>query len=186
MVQKSLKTIFLFIVTCLLISNLFAQKTIIKTFEGFIIPETGAIFNEKNKKVVCEFIPTAENRPKEYSNVDILAGDLILYVNGNKIKTMKDLKSNYELVKTGDEVKLGIKRQENMFIVSFKKADPKNLPQTNQTSGTGSGQKIITKVMKIESKNGKILMGGKEVNMDSLKKSGKGNIMIINKKDEKK
>jgi hypothetical protein len=186
MVLKSLKIILLICGLLVFNENIFAQKMIVKKFEGFMIPETGALFNANKGKVSCDFVPSSENRPKGYQDLDIKAGDLILYVNGKKIKTIKDLKDNYESFKAGDEIKLGIKCGEDLLITSFKKADPKDLPETMQITSGSSGNMMQMKSEKIVKKNGKIYLGGKEVKIDSLQKSGNQKIMIINKQEEKK
>ena len=52
-----------------------------------------------------------------------------MMVNGKTAKKAADLHEVYDKLKTGDEFKLGIKRDNQMFILNIKKADPKDLPQ---------------------------------------------------------
>jgi PDZ domain-containing secreted protein len=57
--------------------------------------------------------------------VDLKKGDKILMVNGKKIKTAKEVTTIYEALKTGEEFKMGISRDDKMQMVSFKKGDAK-------------------------------------------------------------
>ena len=63
--------------------------------------------------------------------MDIQREDLIIYLNGNKINTMAELKAFYDAVPTGEEIKLGIQRGEEKMIRSFDKPDPENAAQGN-------------------------------------------------------
>lgn len=71
----------------------------------------------------------AEVRIKIYKEVDVKKGDLLLMMNGKKIDDVKKADVIYTALKPGDEIKLGLKRGEQMFIASFKKAKPEDLPR---------------------------------------------------------
>lgn len=104
----------------------------VKTFKGdlFEIPELGALVvkgDSGNPKV--ENVMPPEARPKAYTDVDVKSGDEILVLNGKRVKTVKEIEQLYNSIPTGEEVKLGIQRGEEMMISRFAKADPKDLPQ---------------------------------------------------------
>lgn len=110
--------------------SVIAQVEIKKFSPGgiFEIRELGAmIINENNKLVVDMIIPN-ENRPKEYQEVDLRKGDEIMMVNGNRMKSVSDCKNLYEKLEIGLDFKMGISREGVIFIIVFKKADPKTLP----------------------------------------------------------
>jgi hypothetical protein len=152
------------------------QMKIITAGEAEFIPEfNGVVVLDKDKFILNLNIP-ANMRDKEYQNVDLQNGDEIQFVNGKKIKTIKDFKMMYTETKTGNEVKFGIIRNGQRFIVSFKKASaPKGERKIIQNGG-GNQQNI-------KMVNGKVFINGKEANPDSLKKAGM-NIMIKKGKDD--
>jgi hypothetical protein len=138
-------------------------------------PEIKGMAIFENGKVVLGPMPESDRREKEYQQLDLQAGDEIQFVNGNRIKIMKDFKKYFGSAEVGKEIKLGIKRNDQRFIVSFKKAKQEmSGKQVIRIGGDGSGN------VKIE--NGKVIMGNKKVDLDSLKKAG-GNVII---KSEKK
>lgn len=108
-----------------------AQMKTIKIGGGdaFDIPEVGALVVKDKDNLKFDFVSPAENRPKNYKDVDLQQGDFLIMLNGKKVSSIKDCRSIYEDLKTGDDFKMGIKRGDRMFITSFKKADPKDLPK---------------------------------------------------------
>jgi PDZ domain-containing secreted protein len=136
--------------------------------EAQMLPEIKGIVLVENGKVVIGPIPAKDQRDAEYKNLDLSQGDEILFVNGKKIKSIDDFKKYYGEIKTGENVKLAVQRDKDRFIVEFKKADEVKGGQKIMkfsTDGKGGGN------VKIE--NGKVIIGGKKMDLDSLKKSGK-------------
>ena len=130
--------------------------------KGMAIFETG--------KVVLGPMPESSQREKEYQQLDLQTGDEIQFVNGNRIKIMNDFKKFFGLAEVGKEIKLGIKRNDERFIVTFKKAKQEmGGKQIIKIGGDGSGN------VKVE--GGKIIMGNKKLDLDSLKKAG-GKVII--------
>jgi hypothetical protein len=166
-------------ISLLFISNLIPAQQV-KTFTfnkdaAEFFPEIKGMAIFENGKVVLGPIPELERREKEYQQLDLKSGDEIQFVNGNKIKAMKDFKKYFGTAEVGKEIKLGIKRNDQRFIVSFIKAKQEmSGKQVIRIGGEGSGN------MKVE--RGKIITGNKKLDLDSLKKAG-GNVII---KSEKK
>jgi len=104
------------------------------TLEGdvgsYFLPELGAVILIQDAKLKIEFIMPPEQRTEEYKTVDLKQGDLILMANGKKMTSAEDIQKMHDAVEIGDMIKLGIKRDKSMMMVSFKKADPKDLPMT--------------------------------------------------------
>jgi len=124
------------------------QMRIIKAGEGggFLIPELMTFIGpENNQLTVTDRMPT-DRLPKEYQAVDIRQGDIIMMVNGKKVSKPDELEKLYEGLAVGQEMKLGIKRGNDMLIASFKKADPSTLPTRRimkvEDDGKGSGTKV--------------------------------------------
>lgn len=145
--------------------------------EAQMLPEIKGIVISENGKLVIGPMPSADQRGKEYQEIDLKSGDEIQFVNGKRVKTIEDFKKNYSEIKVGDEFKLGVKRGEQRFIVALKKSDAKAGPQIIRMGGDG---KVISGDAKVE--NGKVIIGGKKLDLDSLQKAG-ANIKI--KKDKK-
>lgn len=134
----------------------------------FNLPELGAVIIGGEKEIKVEAVLPAELRPKAYKDIDLQSGDLILMMNAKRVKSAKELEEIYNGLKVGEEVKLGIKRQEERFIVTFRKADPKDLPQrmmmvmNTDNAGSQAGP------------NRRIVMGGREFSGDVAPLPGLG------------
>ncbi|MCX6170113.1 MAG: PDZ domain-containing protein [Ignavibacteriales bacterium] len=166
-------------ISLLFICNIMSAQQM-KTFSfnkdaAEFFPEIKGMAIFENGKVVLGPMPESDQREKIYQQLDLQTGDEIQFVNGNRIKTMSDFKKYFGTAEVGKEVKLGIKRNDQRFIVSFIKAKQEmGGKQVIRIGGDGTGN------MKVES--GKVIVGNKKLDPDSLKKAG-GNVII---KSEKK
>lgn len=111
----------------------FASAQIVREIEGpageiFDIPELSAMITGGEKDLKIDFVAPKEMRLKGYEDVDVKEGDIVLLLNGKRVKTIAALKEAYETSTIGDTVKVGIRRGSEMFFASFKKADQKTLP----------------------------------------------------------
>ena len=175
MVRKSIALLFGVILFSSLVNA--QQMKIFNADDAQFLPEIKGMVVFEDGKVVVDYAPEADQREKEYKDVDLQSGDEIQFVNGKRIKSLSDFKKNYGEIKVGDEVKLGFIRDNQRFIVSFKKAEETKSPQKIMkfsTTGESGG--------KVKVENGKVIIGGKKLDLDSLKKSG-ANVII--KKGEK-
>ena len=172
------KSIALFFGVILFSSLLNAQQMkVFNADNAQFLPEIKGMVVFEDGKVAVGFTPPADQRGKEYKDVDLQTGDEIQFVNGKRIKTLADFKKNYGEIKVGSQVKLGFIRENQKFIVSFNKAEDTKGPQKIMkftTTGEGGG--------KVKVENSKVIIGGKKMDLDSLKKAG-ANVII--KKGEK-
>ena len=60
-------------------------------------------------------------------------------VNGKKVVTAAEIREVFDGIKPGDEIKIGLKRDKNMMIVSFERADPESLPKLRTITYEMSG-----------------------------------------------
>jgi S1-C subfamily serine protease len=111
--------------------------------------ELGALVVDNGKEIKFLHVAPADMRPKAYKDIDVQAGDVVLMCNGKRLKTLKELEAAYNETAVGAEFKMGVRRQEERFIVSFQKADSKDLPQmvmqmatTGNPASGGSGVKM--------------------------------------------
>ena len=112
-------------------AQILAQTTIMRRTGGddmFLLPECGALLLEKDGSLNVDMVLPVESRLEEYKALDIQKGDEILMMNGQRVKSAKSLKEMYEAVNIGSEIQFGIRRKQEMFIVSFSKADPEKIP----------------------------------------------------------
>ena len=174
MIKSLLKLNF---ITLVFAASINAQQIkMISEDDAEMLPEIKGVVLFEDGKIVIGPSPSADQRENEYQDLDLQSGDEIQFVNGKRIKTMEDFKKNYHAIKTGEEVKFGINRNNQRFIVTFKKAEAmKGEPKIRIKRMAGEDGNV-----KVE--NGKIIMNGKKLDIDSLKKSG-ANIII--KKDKK-
>ncbi|MCK6560641.1 PDZ domain-containing protein [candidate division KSB1 bacterium] len=134
----------------------------------FNLPELGAVIIGGEKEIKFEAVMPSEHRPKAYKDIDLQSGDLILMMNAKRVKSAKEIEEIYSGLKVGEEVKLGIKRKEERFIVTFSKADPKDLPQRMMmvmNTDNAGGQ---------AGPNRRIVMGGREFSGDVAPLPGLG------------
>ena len=120
------------------------QKMVQKVYgsgDAFLIHELKAFIETDNKTAVVQNIFSSESKKDE--GMSLKKGDKILMVNGKRVKSVKDIEDIYSKIKPEEEVKLGVSRNEEMFIVSFTKEDVKNAP----------GQRVM---MMTQSADGKV------------------------------
>ncbi len=97
--------------------------------DAFLLKELGAAIASDNGTIKVLNVMPPEHRPQSYKDIDLQQDDVVLMANGKRLAGTKDLQSIYDDLKVGDELKLGIKRKEEMHLVSLKKGDPKDLPK---------------------------------------------------------
>jgi len=95
----------------------------------FFLQELGALITQDGETIKIDFAAPADSRAAEYKSVDLESGDIIIMANGKKVKSVKDLRSRYDDMEIGEDVKFAVKRDKKMMIVAFPKADPENLPK---------------------------------------------------------
>ncbi len=107
------------------------------------VPELAAMIIEQGKDIVVEHIMEKEMRIKGYETTDVQEGDKILMANGKKMTSLKDLRELYSSAAPGSTVKFGLKRNDDMVIASFVKADPKDLPKMRMIVAGGGDKEIL-------------------------------------------
>ena len=116
----------------------------LETDEVFNIPEVGALIVQFKNTFKVQFVSPPNVRLAPYKNVDLRKDDIILSVNGQSVKKIADIKNTYDKLKTGQDFKLGIKRNKLALSFDIYKADPKTLPQ--KKSFTPGDQHMDNKV----------------------------------------
>jgi len=168
----------IYFVVLVIIFTLFAQSLLAQVFikksgtgEGdiFFLNELSAITADKEGTIVVEYAMPGDQRPEGYRDLDLKQGDEILMVNAKRVKKVKDLENIYNELEVGETVKLGIRRGEEMFILSYNKIDPEKLPKRRlmiRKAGPGKAsssddKQASTHQIKIENPDGKVklLMG---------------------------
>lgn len=146
--------------------------------EPYSLGELGAIIGKDSTGLRVMFIGPRETRPKIYQDVDLKQDDLILMMNGKRLTSTADLSKAIDSLKVGDNIQLGLKRDGQLMVVSFAKADPTSLPKRQMM------------VMKFDGGKGetKIKLGGKDLRIpDGIKgvEPVPGLGVLIGTKDEK-
>ncbi len=107
-----------------------AQSKQTVTIEGenlFMFLEFILVIAEEDGKVVVTLGPPDGTLTGEYKDIDIRKGDEIKMLNGKRVRTTAAIREVYEKLEIGDEIKLGVKRGDEMFMVAFPKADPEKM-----------------------------------------------------------
>ncbi len=117
-----------FIASLIITQSSHAQMKRTMTFDAdepiTIIAGLNAIIKGGDNGLTIEMIPPKDHRPKEYKDVDLANQDKIIMCNGKKLKTIEDLTAILDEIEVGGEISFGVKRGNEMMIVSFPKADP--------------------------------------------------------------
>lgn len=104
-----------------------------------IVNELGAILTlTDNRLVVEEMMPTPPTMGKEDGST-LEKGDVIVMINGRRVKALDDFRTIYDEAEPNAEIKLGVKRDERMQMVTFSKMDPENMPGTRIMMATTDG-----------------------------------------------
>ena len=109
----------------------------------FDLPELATIIAFKDGKLVADNVFDKKMRPKEYESIDIKQGDVIMMVNGKRVKSLQELRNAYTSAAIGSAVKLGIERNTETAIVSFDKADPEKMPKRRIMINKGDGHDLM-------------------------------------------
>jgi len=89
----------------------------------FILREMGAVLTEKDGAVHVQLLLPASVRPAPCKDAALQADDTILMMNKQRVKTVAELESLYDALETGAELKLGVRRGEDLTLVGCEKAD---------------------------------------------------------------
>lgn len=126
--MRAINNLFALLVLCAM-PALAQQMRMITAGEIFELRELGAILTEEDEQVKFLAVSSSERRLKAYQAVDVAEGDFLLFINGKRIKTVKDFETNYNTLAIGDTIKLGLRRKDERMIATFTKVDPKDLPK---------------------------------------------------------
>lgn len=84
---------------------------------------TGIIIKETENQVEIEKLIPEIN--EELGDLDLKEGDIILSVNGEKVKTLKQFTDIYDKIKVGDDVQITTARGDEQINLKFKKPEEK-------------------------------------------------------------
>lgn len=138
--MKTIVRLFLTVVMGIAIQDTATSQVVAISGESFRIPELSASLTTEEDEVRVAFAMPVDVRLKQYREVDIEQGDVILYLNGKRIKSIGDFKEKYETLEIGDVVQIGLRRGDDRFISSFDKAHPEDLPQMATRVSVGGGE----------------------------------------------
>jgi S1-C subfamily serine protease len=109
--------------------------------QAMLLPEFGAMVVLENDTLTIDMITPAEQRSAAYKELDLRKGDQILMCNGKRVIEIEQLRGMVDSIEVGGAIKLGLRRDGHLQIVSYAKADPANLPgrmvMMKQESGPG-------------------------------------------------
>ena len=104
-----------------------------------VLFEIGAIasLEEGAEGVTFSRILPQGMRSEANSDADVAKGDEVLMMNGERIRSIADLRELYQDIEVGDEVKLGLKRGSERFLVRFTRED------RQMAMGEGGGMRVM-------------------------------------------
>lgn len=118
------------------------QKMTFNAETNAILTEANVILNEE-KGAVKVMMKINNTLPEGTPKVDLKRDDIVMGINGERIKTIKEFHALYDDLKPKTTIKLAVKRGDDLFFVSFPKIDPADLPgggkSITMTSGGAAG-----------------------------------------------
>lgn len=110
-----------------------AQVRMEQRIEGgdgiFHLKEVQTFLTSKDDTIKVITVLPERLRPKGYSEIVLKKNDEILMVNARRVKTVQKLEELYNALEIGGTLKMGIRRKGEFMIESFKKIDPKDMPE---------------------------------------------------------
>jgi len=89
-----------------------------------VLQEAGVVLAGEDDALTVRMVLPAGARPEGSEPVDLRQGDRILMANKKRIRSVDEFLSVYDALAVGDELKLGVRRGEQMLILVVPKADP--------------------------------------------------------------
>lgn len=174
-------TKFITAIFLLISSVVFSQQMrMISAADAVFIHEIKALIKFENESLIAEVLPTHAGQSAD-EKIDLQTGDEILFINGERVKSIDEARKAYESIEKGETVQLGVKRDKERFFTSFTRAEMKGGGMFTIKKDKGGN---VSTTGGAEVKDGKVIINGKEVDLDSLKKAG--NVRIIEKSDTSK
>lgn len=90
---------------------------------------------EASEVKVSQRIQFRDDLPEEYSALDLKEGDVIAMAEGEPLASSDDFKKLYEKTEVGAEMTLGVRRGEEVMVMTLVKPDPSSLPQMRIRAG---------------------------------------------------
>lgn len=127
------KSVLLSLLIGLLTQTANAQVRMERRVEGvdgvFHLKEVQTLLTSKDDTIKVVTVLPDRLRPKGYDEIVLKENDEILMVNAKRVKTVQALEKIYTDLEIGEALKLGIRRKGELMIESFKKIDPKDMPE---------------------------------------------------------
>ncbi|MBN2416189.1 hypothetical protein JXO52_10120 [bacterium] len=174
--KKTLSILCMVIMTAAALKPAWAQEVRSMTFDrstSAILPEANVILIEEKGmvKVMREINNTL---PEGGQKVDLKKDDVVMGLNGKRIKTMQEFHDIYDGLEPKSEIKMAVRRGEDPFFVTFSKIDPADMPRgtrvmTRTFGGTGTSDQHTA-----------VYTGGDGFNAGGYLVGEKGGSLVVN------
>ncbi len=115
------------------LQSAYSQVRMERRIEGgdgvFHLKEVQTILTSKDDTIKVMTVLPERLRPKGYGDIVLKENDEILMVNATRVKTVQKFEELYKGLEIGGTLKMGIRRKGELLIESFKKIDPKHMPE---------------------------------------------------------
>lgn len=118
------------------------QRMTLDANSSLILQELKAVLVEQDDEIVVRVrLGGNDDSPGD----KLLTGDVILMANGKRIKDIATIREIYDNLKDDEEIKIGVRRGEERFIVRAKKGDmPEGVGMRTMTMGNNPGNSGTT------------------------------------------
>lgn len=128
-----------------------AQQVVTREFSNaekmFQLAEIGGLVSEEDDGLSFQMVLPADHRESAYKDIDVREGDLLLMFNGQRVRSVDELRERYQAVAVGELYKIGLQRNERLFIATINKADPAKKPKmqfrTMEVGGDNAGMTVV-------------------------------------------
>jgi S1-C subfamily serine protease len=108
----------------------------------FLLPELAVVLTARDDTLLVEMVLPQHIRPKGYEDLEVRQGDAIPMINRKRVKSVDEFKAVYDSLKPDEEVKLGLRRGQELRLLAFEKVDPEQLAKGGRvlvTTATAGG-----------------------------------------------
>jgi PDZ domain-containing secreted protein len=124
--MKIIKTILVILFLLALSDLTMAQRQRTMSFDAntsLLLQELNAMLVQNEDGIQVEMILGGHNQPASANSDDLQRGDFILMMNGERISDVPGMRAIYEAIPNDEEIKIGVRRDNQRFIVSAIKGD---------------------------------------------------------------
>ena len=109
-----------------------------------MLPDVLLLLSEDKQAQQLRVADRLQFRPElsaEYRDFDLQKGDVIEMVDGGPVASSEDFDKIYQVAEVGQKISLGVRRKDEVLILTFPKPDPSSLPRMRIMGDPSAGER---------------------------------------------